>query len=270
MADRQVMQWVRDAKEMLREQVEYRYLLWQMTRRDLLLRYKQTVMGIGWAVFMPILNTAVFSVIFMRVAPLDVGMPYPLFAYSGLVAWNFTASTLRFSVLSLTSNLNLVTKVYFPREAFPFSALLVSLVDTAVAGCVLLGLMAYYGVWPGPTALYLPLVALPHVLLTAALGLLLSMGNLFYRDVKYLFEAGIAIGMFVTSVVYPAQLVGGRLGALLQLNPMTPIIEAYRDVLLRQTPPAPSFWLAASVSIVAFFGAWLLFHRSEYEFAENI
>src|SRR5215475_15681572 len=104
-----------DVREMLAEQVQYRGLLYEMTKRDLLLRYKQTVMGFGWAVFTPLLNTALFSVIFTRVAKIDVGMPYPLFAFSGLLAWNFFAAALRFSVSSLTSNGSLVTKVYFPR-----------------------------------------------------------------------------------------------------------------------------------------------------------
>src|SRR5438067_6186772 len=99
-------------REVVAEQWEYRELLVRMTRRDLLLRYKQTVMGFGWAIFMPLVNTVVFSVIFMRVAPLDVGMPYPLFAFTGLLAWNFSASSFRFSLTSLTSNTTLVTKVY--------------------------------------------------------------------------------------------------------------------------------------------------------------
>src|SRR5688572_29149646 len=104
-----VMALAGDLKEIVREQYDFRELLYQMTRRDLLLRYKQTVMGFGWAVFMPLINTAVFSVIFTRVAPLDVGMPYPLFAFCGLLVWNFTASSLRFSVTSLTGNAGLVT-----------------------------------------------------------------------------------------------------------------------------------------------------------------
>src|SRR4051795_5507098 len=104
---------------MLAEQVEYRGLLFRMTARDLLLRYKQTVMGFGWAIFMPLLNTIIFSVIFTRIAPMSTGMPYPLFAYCGLTVWNFTASALRFSTVSLTTNMNLVSKVRFPREIFP-------------------------------------------------------------------------------------------------------------------------------------------------------
>jgi hypothetical protein len=130
-------QWRSDLGEMLREFVVYRELLYQMTRRDLLLRYKQTIMGIGWAVLMPLTNTAVFSVIFMRVVALDVGVPYPLFAYTGLAAWNFFASSTRFAVNSLTSNPQLVSKVYFPREVFPFSAVIVSLADFCVSGVVI-------------------------------------------------------------------------------------------------------------------------------------
>src|SRR5215475_12864513 len=103
-----------DIHEMAHEQLEFRELLIQLVRRDLLVRYKQTVMGFGWAIFMPVLNMVIFSVIFTRVAPLDTGLPYPVFSYAGLLPWDFFASSLRFSAASLTSNTNLVTKVYFP------------------------------------------------------------------------------------------------------------------------------------------------------------
>src|SRR5687768_2213407 len=151
-----------DFKEIAGEQYEFRELLYQMTRRDLLLRYKQTVMGFGWAIFMPLVNTAVFSVIFTRVAPLTTDIPYPLFAYCGLVAWNFSASSLRFAVTSLTSNTSLVSKVYFPREIFPISAVLVSIVDFAVGSTVLIALMVYYQIVPTMAVLALPVVFLVH------------------------------------------------------------------------------------------------------------
>src|ERR671916_658429 len=141
--------------EVVAEQWEYRELLVRMTARDLLLRYKQTVLGFGWAIFMPLVNTIVFSVIFTRVAPIDVGVPYPVFAYCGLFVWNFFASSLRFAVTSLTSNTSLVTKVYFPREIFPFSSTLVSLVDFAVSSVVLAALMAWFGIVPTSTVLLL-------------------------------------------------------------------------------------------------------------------
>src|SRR3954466_7280092 len=172
-------------REIVNEQIEFRELLFQMTSRDLLLRYKQTVMGVGWAVLMPLLNTAIFSIVFMRVAPVHTPVAYPLFAYCGLLVWNFTASSLRFAVTSLTSNTNLVTKVYFPREIFPFSAVAVSAVDTAVAAPLRAAMRVDYGVPLTSSLLFLPLVVAVHAMFTTALALLLSMANLFYRDVKY-------------------------------------------------------------------------------------
>jgi homopolymeric O-antigen transport system permease protein len=260
-----------DLSEMFREQADYRELLTQMVRRDLALRYKQAVMGFGWALFMPLLNTAVFSVIFTKVASLNTSVPYPLFAYCGLVVWNFFASAQRFAVISLTSNLNLVTKVYFPREIFPFSAVIVCLVDFAVASTVLFGLMAYFRVPPPAQIVFLPLVVIVHVMFTAGVALLVSMANLFYRDVKYLFELILGVWMFATSVLYPVQYVPGRAGALLRINPMTPIIDAYRAVLLGTGPlDVQALGASALFSSVLMVGAWILFHRSEFEFAENV
>jgi len=256
--------------ELVSEQWEYRELLVRMTARDLLLRYKQTVMGFGWAIFMPLVNTAIFSVIFTRVAVIDVGQPYPVYAFCGLVAWNFFASALRFSVISLTSNPSLVTKVYFPREIFPFSAVLVALVDLGVALVVLAALMAYYRVTVGWSLLLLPAIVLVHVIFTAAVALLVAMGNLFYRDVKYLFEIVIAVWMFATSVVYPIGRVGGRLGAVLALNPMTHLIDAFRAVLLEGRAPDPAFAIASAASVVLFVFAWMVFHAAEFDFAENL
>jgi lipopolysaccharide transport system permease protein len=259
-----------DLKEIVREQYDFRELLYQMTRRDLLLRYKQTVMGVGWAIFMPLVNTAVFSVIFTRVAPLDVGIPYPLFAYCGLLTWNFSAASFRFAVLSLTSNASLVTKVYFPREIFPISAVLVSLVDFAVGATVLVGLMIYYQVVPTAALVALPWVMAVHIMFTLCVSLVLAMANLFYRDVKYLFELVLTVWMFTSAVLYPVSQVGGLMGRIMALNPMTPIIEAYRDVLLRGTVPDPSFLATTAVSAVLLVVAWVIFHRAEYAFAENV
>lgn len=260
-----------DLREMVREQFDYRELLYEMTKRDLILRYKQTIMGFGWAVFMPLVNTAVFSVIFTRVAPIDTGVPYPLFAFCGLLAWNFFASTLRFAVNSLTSNTSLVTKVYFPRELFPLSNMLVCLVDQLVGSTVLVALMIYYQVTPGWWLAMLPVVVLVQMAFTMGVALLLAMGNLFFRDVKYLFEVVITVWMFATSVLYPVALLGGKAGRLALLNPMTPIIDGYRNVLLYgRTPFTPAFLGASAVSIVLLFSAWLIFHRAEFRFAENV
>lgn len=260
-----------DLRDICSELVEYRELLFRITARDLMVRYKQSAMGFGWAVFVPLINTIVFSVIFTRVAPIETGVPYPVFAYCGLLAWNFSASSLRFAVTSLTSNPNLVTKVFFPREILPLSAVLVGLVDFLVGSTVLVALMIFYRVPISGAVAWLPLVILVHAAFTAGVGLFLAMGNLFYRDVKYLFEAVITIWMFATSVLYPVQVVTGPLGSLLQANPMTPIIDAYRAVLLRGEAPSPAPFLAAAVVAAGtLVVAWVAFHRAETQFAESV
>jgi lipopolysaccharide transport system permease protein len=259
-----------DCREMLAEQIEYRELLLQMTMRDLLIRYKQAIMGFGWAIFMPVVNTAVFTVVFTRVASLDTPVAYPVYAYTGLLAWNFFASALRFSVTSLTGNSVLVTKVYFPREIFPFSAVAVSAVDFVLGSVVLAALMVYYGVQVTPTVLWVPVIFLVQVVFTTAVALLVSMANLFYRDVKYLFEVVITIWMFATSVVYPVDRVGGKLGVVMDWNPLTPVIDSYRNTLLLGMPPSPALSWAATISVLLLAVAWVVFHRAEFQFAENI
>ena len=262
---------VSDVREMVRELVEYRELLYTMMRRDLLLRYHQTIMGIGWAVLMPVTYMLVFSLIFTRVVPLETTLPYPIYAYAGLLPWNLLASSLRFAVSSLVANSTLVTKVYFPREILPFSVILVSLVDFAIGAVVLAGLMAWYQVPVGPALLFAPVVLLVQIAFTAGITLIVSMGNLFYRDVKYLLEIGITLWMFASSVVYPVQRVGGALGKLLALNPMTPILDAWRAVLLEnRLPDAGPFAYATVVAFTLLAIAWLSFHRAEHSFAENV
>jgi lipopolysaccharide transport system permease protein len=264
-------QLITDFQELVTEQYQYRELLYEMTRRDLLIRYKQTVMGFGWAVFMPLVNTAVFSIIFTRVSPIETDVPYPLFAYCGLLAWNFSAATFRTSVGSLTSNSSLVTKVYFPREIFPISAMLVALVDLAVGSSVLIALMVWYRVPPSGYIVLLPIVTFVQVVFTVAVSLFVAMANLFYRDVKYIFEVVITVWMFATSVLYPISGMQGKLGLLLKLNPMTWIIDAYRKVIFgAHTPDFTGFGVTAVASVMLLMLIWVSFHRSEFEFAERI
>ncbi len=258
-----------DIGELLHEQVEYRELLYQMTLRDLMLRYKQTIMGFGWAVFMPLMNTVIFSIVFTQVAHLDVGVPYPVYSYTGLLTWNFFASALRFSVSSLTTNINLVAKVYFPREIFPFSAVAVAAVDFAVGAILLVGMMIYYRVPITPAIAFLPVVFVIEVIFTAGMALWLAMANLFFRDVKYLFEVVITLWMFATSVLYPVDRFGGWIRIVLAANPMTPIVDGYRSVLLRgQLPAMGPLGTAAVVSLIVLAAGWFSFHRAEYRFAE--
>jgi lipopolysaccharide transport system permease protein len=252
------------------ELLQYRELLYLLTWRDILLRYKQSIMGFGWAVLMPLSNTLIFWIIFTRVAPLKTDLPYPIYAYTGLLAWNLFASSLKFSVNSLTSNGALVTKVYFPRELLPLSAILVSLVDFGVGALVLVPLMVFYQIPAHWTLVLVPVILVVHLAFTAGIALLLAMSNLFYRDVKYVFEFIITFWMFATAVVYPVERIGGSLGRLLSLNPMTPIVDAYRATILLGEMPGPAFgWAAVGAFFVLILG-WTVFHHAEFKFAENV
>lgn len=255
---------------MVAEQVTYRELLIEMTRSDLLLRYKQAILGVAWAFFMPIGNTLVF-VALRRVAHFDTNVPYPIFVYSGLLAWHFSAAAWRFASTSLTSNVSLMTRINFPREIFPFSAVLVALVDFVVGALPLVALMFYYGIALTPAVLFLPVVLLVHIAFTTALALLLAMANLFFRDVKYVFEIAVSVWMFASGVVYPVHEVPGPLGAVMRANPMTPIVDGYRDVLMRGVlPDMQTFASVGALSLVAFVAVWFWFHSTEPTFAEVV
>lgn len=258
-------------REALGEIFRSRELLFALAYRDIRIRYKQTVIGAAWALVLPFTMMLIFSQVFSRTARVDTGdIPYPIFVYCGLLPWQFFAGCLKGAVESLTKNNRLVTKIYFPREVFPLSQVLSNGIDFLVAALVLAGLMAWYGVMPKQTIVYLPLVVAVQVALTMGLGFLLSMGNLFYRDVKYVFEFVLMLWMFVTSVLYPIKL-GGVWGCLLALNPMTPIIDAYRQTLLLGEPPSgPGFVYATAVAAVLFIVGLQLFHESEHLFAEVI
>ena len=223
------------------------------------------------ALFTPLTMMLIFTQVFARVAKIDTGsIPYPIFVYCGLLPWQFFAGSLKGSVESLTRNSRLVTKIYMPREVFPIANVLSAFIDFLVASIVLAGLMAWYGLAPTGAILFLPVIILVQVAMIVGFSLLLSMANLFYRDVKYVFEVVLLMWMFATSVVYPIHL-DGVWGRILALNPMTPIIDGYRHVLLEGQLPDPlSFGYASLVALVLMLIGFRWFHESEYLFAENI
>ena len=260
-----------DIREMFTELRDYRELLFTMTRRDLVVRYRKTVMGFGWAIFMPVMNTIVFTVIFRRVAKIETDVPYPVFSYCGLLPWNLFATSLKTGLNSLVSNKSLLTKVYFPREVFPFTTMLVCVVDFVVGLSILALLMLYYRIPLSTTALFLPILVAVQLMFTTGLSMLLAPANLYYRDVKYILEVLITVWMFATPVVYPTRQVTGLLGLVLQMNPLAPIIDGYRAILLRgEFPNAIPFATTAVLSLVIFTVGWIVFHRTEYTFAENV
>jgi ABC-type polysaccharide/polyol phosphate export permease len=213
----------------------------------------------------------VFTVIFNRVAKIETAAPYPIFLYCGLLPWILFSSSLKGATNSLLNNRTMIAKVYFARELMPFASITAALVDFLIASSLLGVLMIYYGYPPKSTMWLVPVLVLIQTIFAAGLGLALSMANLWFRDVKYFFDVVLQLWMFATPVVYPVRRVGEPLYTILQFNPMTPIVEAYRAVILQgEMPDALPLAAAAFTSCVIFAVSWLWFHRSEYTFAENV
>jgi ABC-type polysaccharide/polyol phosphate export permease len=264
-----------------REIAGYRELLATLTWRDVRVRYKQSALGIAWAVLLPLSLMLVFTFVFTRAIDaaslLRLEAPYALYAYVGLVPWTFFSVALGNCTNSLVANRNLVTKVYFPREVFPLSCVGAALVDFLIAWLVLGALAAYFqltGQWSvraHPALMLVPLIALIQIGLTAGLGMMLAMANLFYRDVRHVFGVVIQLAMFTSGVVVPLPEHGGWMVGLLWLNPLVPVITAYRDCLLygRWPEAAPLLYAAAATGAILVVG-WGWFRRASYRFAECI
>jgi len=259
----------------------FQQLLWSLTWRDVRIRYKQSVLGIAWAVLLPVSMMLVFTFVFTRALDakllLPTSMPYALYAYLGLVPWTFFSASLSGCVNSLVANRNLVTKVYFPREVFPLSSIGAAFVDFVIALVVLCGLIAYFDARSAWTFVahrslfFLPVVVCVQVMLTVGIGMMLAMANLFYRDVRQLYGVAIQLLMFVSAVVVPIPSDGSLLAQAISLNPLVPVINAYRDCVVKGCLPDPAPFIYSSlVAVVLMVGGWICFRRASYRFAECI
>ncbi|HEY0404609.1 MAG TPA: ABC transporter permease [Pyrinomonadaceae bacterium] len=257
----------------LRELWEYRELLYFLAWRDIKIRYKQTVLGLAWAVLQPLLTMLIFALFFGRLArmPSD-NVPYPLFAFAALVPWTFFANGLTQSSNSLVGSANLIKKVYFPRLVVPISVVLGGLPDFALSFVVLLGMMLYYGVHPQfAIMLWLPLLLLLTTVTALGCGLWLSALNVKYRDVRYIVGFLTQIWMFATPVVYPASLLSGRWRLVYSLNPMVGVVEGFRWALLRtDTAPGMSVVISATTALLILVTGTFYFRRMEKTFADIV
>ena len=257
------------------ELLKFRALLWTLAWRDIRVRYKHSVLGAAWAMFIPVSMMLIFSFVFTKVVKVDTDVPYIIYAYSGLLPWQFFSSSTTAATNSLLANRSLVTKIYFPAEVFPFSSILAAFVDFLAGSIVLVALMAYFAMTGSSiniswTVSLIAVVLFVQVVFTAGVSLFLSMGNLFFRDVRYIYSVVISLWMFSSSVVYPMKVADPRIQWLLNLNPMTPILDAYRDVLLKgKVFDAASFGYSAIVAVVVFLCGWALFYRLQHRFAEK-
>lgn len=249
----------------------HRELLGFLAWRDISVRYKQTALGITWAVLQPVMTMVVFSIFFGRLAKVSSdGIPYPLFAFAALVPWTLFAHSLTESSNSLVANQNLITKVYFPRLVIPLAGVIAGLVDFLIAFGILLVMLAWYGVVPGRGIVVLPLLVLFTLLTALGVGLWLSALNVRYRDVRYAIPFISQIWLFATPIAYSSSLVPAKWQLLYGLNPMVGVITGFRWALLGT--PAPGGMVGASVVMVFLILVFGLFYfrRMEKTFADIV
>ena len=259
----------------LRALWEYRELLGFLVWRDVKVRYKQTALVVAWIILQPLVSMVIFTVLFgyLLQAPSD-GAPYAVFAYAGLLPWNYFAGSLTRSSQSLVGSANLITKVYFPRLVIPISGVVGGLVDFGVASLVLAGLMALYRIPPTANIIWLPAFLLLALATALGFGLWLAALNVRYRDVNYLVPFLVQIWMYLTPVIYSVTLIPERFRWLLALNPMTGVVGGFRWALLggvmATEPPGLLFGVSVGITLVVLVSGAIFFRSTERTFADVI
>ncbi|RKX42267.1 MAG: ABC transporter permease, partial [Thermotogae bacterium] len=251
---------------------KYRELLFVLTQREIQIRYKQSVLGIAWAIIQPLALMLMFTLVFSALLkiPSD-GVPYPLFVYSALLPWTFFSNSLNRAIPSLETNAQLIKKIYFPRELFPMSAVFAALVDFAIGAVIFLGMMFYYDVPFTANLLFLVPVLLIQMVFTLGICFFASAINVYYRDVKYALPLLIQIWMYASPIIYPVSQVPERLQTFYFLNPMAGIIHSYRSVLVKGIAPTDYYLaIAAAGAVVLFLLCYFYFKRIEMEFADVV
>ncbi len=250
----------------------FRELFYFLVWRDLKVRYKQTLLGVAWAIIQPVFTMLIFTLFFGRLAgiPSD-GVPYPVFVYAGLLVWTFVSNTVITSGNSLVTNANLLSKIYFPRIFIPGAAVGAGLVDLAIAFIILVGLMIYYQVAVSWGLLMVPLLIAMTTLLAVAVGTWLSALNVKYRDVRFALPFLIQIWMFVSPIIYPPSFVPERWRWVLALNPLTGIIDAFRVSLFGHQPlDWGTLAVSAAVILIMLTYSIYAFWKMEETFADIV
>ena len=247
----------------------YRELLYFFIWRDIKVRYKQTLLGAGWAIIQPLMTMVVFTIFFGHLAkvPSD-GLPYPVFSLMALVPWTYFASALAGCSTSLSGYQHIISKVYFPRLIIPIGAVIAPLVDFAIGFAILIGFMAWYRIVPGPSIVWLPALMLLALATAGSVGVWLAALNVRYRDVRYVVPFVVQLWMFATPVAYPASLVPARWRAVYGLNPMAGVIEGFRWALAGGPAPGAITLVSAAVVVVLTAGGVMYFRRLEGTFAD--
>ena len=256
----------------LAELWSFRELLYFLVWRDVKVRYKQTVLGVLWAVIQPLLTMVVFSIFFGKLGkmPSD-GIPYPIFSFAALVPWTLFSNGLTQATASVVASSNLIKKVYFPRLIIPTATVLAAVVDFFIAFLVLIVMMLAYGIAPTINSIWLPVFLVLTVISSLAVSVWLSALNVKYRDIRYVVPFLSQIWLFLTPIAYSASLLSEPWRTIYSLNPMVGVVEGFRWALLgADTPPSYSTLVSAIVSVTILWGGALYFKRVEKSFADVI
>jgi lipopolysaccharide transport system permease protein len=251
----------------------YRELLYFLAWRDILVRYKQTAIGLAWALLRPFLTMVVFTIVFGNLANLPSGgVPYPILVFAGMLPWQFFADTLSRCSNSLVGNANLISKVYFPRPIVPASAMVGSFIDFMVSGIILLGLMAWYNFLPSWHILTLPIFIIIAAVAAMGLGLWLAALNVKYRDFQYIVPFLVQFGLYISPVGFSSSIVPAQWRSLYYLNPMVGVIDGFRWAILGRDTQI--YWLGfalsmLSIALLLVSGIWY-FRETERTFADVI
>ncbi len=250
---------------------QYRDLLYILALRDIKVRYKQTVLGILWAIIQPLFMMIIFTLFFGRLAkiPSD-GIPYPLFAYAGLLPWTFFSNALNSSGNSLVGNSSLITKVYFPRMIIPIAAVGSGLIDFVIAFGLLVLLMLYYNIGFSLNILMLPILTLLTALLTIGIGMWMSALNVKYRDIRYALPFLIQLLMFATPIIYPSSLIPDKWRWLFMINPLTGLVEGYRSAIFGKPFDLTGLSISIFIIFVVLIYSAYTFRQMERSFADIV
>lgn len=251
----------------------FRELFYFLAWRDVLVRYKQTTLGIAWALLQPLLMMIVFTVVFGRISKLPShGAPYPVFVFAALLPWQFFSRALSESSMSLITNTNLISKVYFPRLIVPVGAVVVTLVDFLISFALLAALMAWYGWWPGARILALVLLVPAAIAAAVGPGLWISALNVRFRDFRYIVPFLLQLGMYVSPVGFSTELVPEKWRLLYSLNPLVGLIDAFRWSIVGSSVPLylPSVAISGAMIVLLLVGGIWYFRRTERTFADII
>jgi lipopolysaccharide transport system permease protein len=245
-------------------------LLWMWSMREVKIRYKQSLLGAAWAIFQPVVLTVMFTVVFSYFARVPTeGVPYPIFAYTALLPWTLFSTAISFAVPSLVNNMQLVSKIYFPREILPLAAILAAVLDFLIAFVVFSAMIVYYQMPVGTTLFWIPLLVLIQLALMIGVSLFASAINVFYRDIRFVIPLALQLWMYASPVIYPVNLVPEQFRILYLLNPMAGLINSYRQIVLKGEAPLPlDIVLAGAVSILLVVLGYLYFKRVEPRFAD--